>query len=154
MRKLPMLIKPRFFGDRISKLLFAGSVIFFAMLIAAQICLKNAATRAMFTDIEKYEKISYAANSALKEGYITVELTSGKPSEKIEVWFNGEPVGAMHNKSEKIIIECDGVIELKNDSGSRITAEAGKTSGNIELLMSNKPEIVSGIKVLCSVNIK
>ena len=45
-------------------------------------------------------------------------------------------------------------MEIKNCSGKKISAEVDGVSDNIELMMSNKPELLDGIKVLCSVSLK
>ena len=154
MRKLPMQIKVRFLSDRVSKILFTVCIIFLLLLVAAQIFLKNERTREIFTPIEKYEKISYASNEAFKEGYVILKLESGKASDKTEIWFNGEKIDVFKSKKQKVVIECDGVIEVKNDSGGKITVSVDSVSKNIELLMNNKPEINAGIRVVCSVSFK
>lgn len=154
MEKRPEQRKFKFFGDKVTTLLFAICIFFFGLLVLTQILLKNKSTREIFTPIEKYEKISYASNTAFKEGYAVIKLEEGKPSEKIEIWFNGEKVDVLDEKSKKIVIDCDGVFEIKNDSGKKIVVSAESVSDNIEFLMSNKPEIASGIRVICSVCFK
>lgn len=154
MRKLLMTIKQHFFRDKVSRLLFSVSILFLAALIVSQICLKCGSTREMFTSIEKYENISYASNNAVKQGYVSIKLTSGKPSENIEILFNGEKAGLLDAKSKKIFIDCSGVVEIKNDSGAKIFVTADRASENAELLMNNRVEMSSGIRVLCSVSLK
>ena len=149
-----MQIKVRFLSDRISKLLFTACVIFLLLVVAAQIFLKNERTREIFTPIEKYEEISYASNEVFKEGYVVLKLENANPSDEIEIWFNGEKVDVFKSKKQKVTIECDGVIEVKNDSRNKILVSVDRVSENMELLMSNKPEINSGIRVICSVSFK
>ncbi len=142
------------FKDKTLIALFSALIFFLAVTVISQICLKNSSTREIFTGIEKYENISYTANSNLPEGYITVKLTSGKPSEKIELWFNGEKAENITKRKLRFRIDCGGVVEIKNCSGKKISAEVDGVSDNIELMMSNKPELLDGIKVLCSVSLK
>jgi len=154
MRKFPVRIKERFLGDKVSKILFISCLILTFLVLAVQVFLKNENTREIFTEIEKYENISYAANEIFKEGYVVLKLENAKPSDKIEIWFNGEKIDVFKSKKQKVTVECDGVIEVKNDSGNKIVVSVDKSSENIELLMSNKPEINSGIRVICSLNLK
>lgn len=154
MRKFPIKIKDRFFADKVSKLLFIFCILLAFLVFFAQLFLKNEKTREIFTEIEKYENITYSANEIFKEGYVVLKLENAEPSDKIEIWFNGEKIDAFKSKKHKIKVECDGVIEVKNDSGNKIVVSVEKTSENIELMMSNKPEINSGIKVICSLNLK
>ena len=81
-----------------------------------------------------------------------MRLTSGKPSENIEILFNGEKVAVLDGRSRQIDVDCDGVVEVNNASGGKISVCVGETDG-AELVMNNKPEIASGIKVLCIVKI-
>lgn len=146
-------IMNRFVKNKHVSVLFVPSVLL-AVIIAAQVCLRNSSTRAMFTEIERYEDMQYKAEADISYGYLTVRLTKGKPSEKIELWYNGERVKTMSKKSVTLKVECDGVVEIKNDSGSLITAEVGGIDDNLELLMNNIPSFSEGIRVLCRVTFK
>lgn len=154
MHKLQSIIKDCYKRDKVFSSLFALFAVFLVTLLISQIFLKNSSTREMLTSIEKYENISYEANADIPKGTVTVKLESGEPSEKIEIWFNGEKTDEMTEKKKTITVDCSGVIEIKNDSGNRISASVEDVSDNMEILMSNKPEIESGIKVLCSVSIR
>lgn len=146
------------FRSKLSKnqhvIVFFVPLVLLAVIIIAQLCLRNASTRAMFTEIEKYEDMQYKAENDLPFGYLTVRLTEGKPSEKIELWFNGEKVKAMTKKTVTLKVECDGVAEIKNAGGEQITAEVINADDNLELMMNNIPSFSSGIRVLCRVNVK
>ena len=139
-------------SEKVSMFLIAVSAVLFAVLVLSQLCLKSAVTRDKLTGIEKFEKITYASSGVIKKGTITVRLTSGKPSENIEILFNGEKVAVLDGRSRRIDVECDGVVEVSNASGGKISVCVGETDG-AELVMNNKPEIASGIKVLCIVKI-
>ena len=143
----------RKFSEKISSILIALSVALFALLVVSQLCLKNSATRDKLTGIEKFEKITYASSGVLKSGTVTVRLTSGKPSDKTEILFNGEKAAVLDSRSKKIAVDCDGVIEVNNASGGKISVCVGSTDG-VELVMNNKLEITSGIKVLCMLKVK
>ena len=108
----------------------------------------------MFTDIEKYEKIQYASNEAFEKGSVVLHLENSKPSEQIEIWFNGEKIDYFKSNKQEIDVDCDGVIEVKNDSGKKIIVSVESVSDNIELLISNKHEINSGIRVVCFLRLK
>lgn len=149
-----MKIKPRFLSDKISRVLFIICVLCLGILTVSQLLLKNENTREIFTDIEKYEKILYASNEAFENGSVTLCLENAKPSEKIEIWFNGEKIDFFKSDKQKITVECDGVIEVKNDSGKKAIVSVESVSKNTELLMSNKHEINSGIRVICLVRLK
>jgi len=154
MRKFPVKFKVRFFGDKVSRQLAIFCLIFAFIVFISQIFLKNEQTREIFTEIEKYENISYGKNEIFKEGYVVLKLENAKPSDKIEIWFNGDKIDVFKTEKQKITIECDGVIEVKNDSSSKILVSVDKTSENIDLLMDNKAEINSGIRVICSLRFK
>lgn len=142
------------FGENKHLLILAVPSVLLAVIIAAQVCLRNSSTRAMFTEIEKYEDMQYKAEADISYGYLTIKLTKGKPSEKIELWYNGEMAETMSKKSVTLKVECDGVVEIKNDSGSLITAEVGGIDDNLELIMNNIPSFSEGIRVLCRVTFK
>lgn len=139
-------------SEKVSMFLIAVSAVLFAVLVLSQLCLKSAVTRDKLTGIEKFEKITYASSGVIKKGTVTVRLTSGKPSENIEILFNGEKVAVLDGRIRRIDVECDGVVEVSNASGGKISVCVGETDG-AELVMNNKPEIASGIKVLCIVKI-
>lgn len=139
---------------KIHTLILFIPLVLLAVIIIAQVCLKNSSTRAMFTEIEKYEDMQYENKADMPCGYLTVKLTQGNPSKKIELWFNGEKVKDMSKKKATFKIECDGVVEIKNDSGCQITAEVSSVDDNLELMMNNIPSFSSGIKVLCRVTVK
>ncbi len=134
--------------DFVSKMLVVLGIALFSVVIASQIFLKNKATRAMFTEIEKYENITYESTEKIKKGSVTVSLDSGKPSQDVEIWFNGEKVSLLDEKVKKIVVDCDGVVEIKNDSGLKISVSV-KNSDGVELPLCNKIEMSAGIKVLC-----
>lgn len=142
------------FGDKITFLLFSATVFFLVLIVISQLCLKNKKSRELFTKIDDYENISLEANADAAVGYVTVKLTSGNPSEKIEIWFNGEKTALFDEKEVKIKIYCSGVVEIKNDSGNIIKAEVKDTSDNVKLMLNNKSEVLNGIKVLCTVSLK
>ncbi len=148
----------RRFGNKLSEnqhlIVFFVPSVLLAVIIIAQLCLRNSSTRAMFTEIEKYEDMQYKAETYLPSGYLTVKLKQGKPSEKIELWFNGEKVEAMTKKTVTLKVECDGVVEIKNSDGEQITAEVINVDDNLELMMNNIPSFSSGIRVLCRVTVK
>ena len=154
MQKFPVRIKESLFGDKVSKLLFVFCVVFAVVVLASQFFLKNEETREIFTQIERYENISYAETEIFKEGYVVLKLENEKPSDKIEIWFNGEKVSVFETQKQKVKIECDGVIEVKNNTRTKILVSVDSTSENIELLMNNKPEIPSGIRVICSLDLE
>jgi len=154
MRKLPVKIKARFLSDRVSKILFSICILCLGFTLVSQLLLKNKNTREMFTDIEKYEKIQYASNEAFEKGSVVLCLENSKPSEQIEIWFNGEKIDSFKSNKHKIDVDCDGVIEVKNDSGKKIVVSVESVSDNTELLISNKHEINSGIRVVCFLRLK
>ena len=154
MRKFPVKIKESIFGDKVSKLLFSFCIVFSLVVLGSQFFLKNENTREIFTQIEKYENISYGENEIFKEGYVVLKLQNAKPSDKIEIWFNGEKISTFEAEKQKVQIDCNGVIEVKNNSRNKILVSVYDTSENVELLMNNKPEIPSGIRVICVLNLK
>ena len=74
MRKFPVKIKESFLGDKVSKMLFSFCIVFALVVVASQFFLKNEQTREIFTEIEKYENITYGENEIFKEGYVVLKL--------------------------------------------------------------------------------
>lgn len=130
-----------------------AAVLFFAVTAVSQIFLRTP-SRSALTSIEKYENIMYASNTALRKADIVISVSGGKPSEDIEIRFNGERTDTLDKKEKCVTVSCDGIIEIYNPSGQKVTVSAKTDSDNISFLMNKTCNVKKGIAPLCTVRFK
>ncbi len=119
-------------------------------LIVVQLCLRNPETRELFTDIEKQENIEYSPNFNSTTEAVELCLVKGTPGDDIGIFYNGSYICPFRFTSMSISIKCEGVVQIKNDSGQELTVAVKADSQNIEINDIN-PTINDGISNLCRV---
>lgn len=118
-------------------------------LVTVQLCLRNPQTRELFTNVEKYENISYSGITEVEDASVNIEVEGEIPS-GIEVLFNGSTVVKVTSEKTTINAQCSGIIEIKNNSGFVIKAAVSCADDNVNLTVINT-EFKPGISTLCAV---
>jgi len=103
----------------------------------------------MFTSIEKYENINYtgikpADNTELK-------VINHSPADVI-LLFNGREIAFLNRRYTVIKIDCDGILEIKNNSNLPVEITVENNNKNIVTEIKNT-KFDRGISVLCEVNV-
>ncbi len=120
-------------------------------LVTVQICLKNPKTRELFTDIENKENINFAHSTTNNTAKITVTVTEGNAKD-CYILYNGRQLKEITGKNTVVNVNCNGVMEIKNNSGMPFYATAVCYDNNADIIINNS-FFTMGIKTLCFINL-
>jgi hypothetical protein len=120
-------------------------------LVTVQICLKNPQTRELFTDIENKENINFANNNSNNIAKITVTVTDGSARD-CYILYNGRQLKEITGKNTVVSVNCNGVMEIKNNSGMPFYATAVCYDNNADIVINNS-FFTRGINTLCFINL-
>lgn len=117
------------------------------LVVTAQICLKNPKTRELFTDIEKYENITYPGIPSGKMPEISFYA-----DDKAEILFNGKTIAVSDKNKTTVTVNCNGVFEIKNlsDSNIKVTVDYDTTLMSVDVKAT---EFGLGVTPICSVRL-
>ena len=121
------------------------------LLLTIQICLKNPETRELFTDIEEKENINYSKNVPDAKTRIKITVTDGSAVDAF-VLYNGREICRITDDFAEFVVNCNGILEIKNNSGVPFWATAEICENTGEIIINNF-YFTKGIKVLCTVSV-
>lgn len=84
-----------------------------------------------------------------KQGFVTLKLTSGTPSENILIFLNGNEIDCFNSSTKTIHLVENAVIEIYSKELIKINLSG--YSDNIEPVLDNSNSDFSGMNVLCRV---
>ena len=123
----------------------------FLIIFCVQMCLINADTRDIFTNIEAIEGVAYNYVPQNKRVYVELELAEGEPSADITVMYNAREVMRFTEQKLIIPVDCDGVFQIQNNTSQKLKINAKcKKAESVEIKTNN---ISMGITTFCFVNI-
>lgn len=150
----------RFLNKKMNKDIYNKFMLFLGMfcivlgisVLLSQIGLRIDATRNMLTSADILDGAIAAGVEGLTDtGTITLEITDGKPSEKILILINGNEEDSFTEAKKDIIITSQSVIEIKNTTKKLVKVKLSSVSENLDAVLNNEEIEVVGTKVLCRV---